>query len=138
MGWLQTQLFNGVRTSSGPQLLSPFCILVLSLSARSHLMILIPGWLQQFQASDVNLMTVGRTVAFPAMCSFLLTSQTFLRNPQAEFPLGPIGQGWVTDPRHCQGSWLAGTGEGVGSEGELGLPSGCWLWQPTVFAAEWD
>lgn len=90
------------RTSLGTRVLSPSCILVLSLSVRSLLMILGPEWLQE---SHVNMMTDYKNRVLLLLCTlFLLASKTFTRNFQAEFSLSPTDQAWVTDPCLCQGS----------------------------------
>ena len=70
---------------------------------------------------------MGKNGAFPAMRPFLLASKTFPRNSQAEFPLGPVGQGWVPDAGHSQDH---GAGEGLGTWA-IGFGS---QW----FATEWE
>lgn len=114
IGGCRVSFFNGLRTSQRTQVLSPFCILVLTLPARSLFGMLGPKWLQQLHASHVNVIRAGKNWAFPATCPFfLLESKTVPRNSPVEFSWVPLAGTWVTDPHHCQESWLAGAGECV-------------------------
>ena len=90
------------------------CVLVLDVSSRSPHTTPTPRQLQQIPASHGNTMTMGKNGAFPAMRPFLLASKTFPRNSQAEFPLGPVGQGWVPDACRSQDRDELGLGRGWG------------------------
>ena len=104
--WLQSQLFQWLGDITS-------CVLLLDVSAR-FLTTPTPRQMQQIRASRGNMTTVGKNRAFPATRPFLLASKTFPRNSQAEFPLGPVGQGWVPDACHSQDCDELGLGRGWG------------------------
>lgn len=98
MAWLQSPFYQQLKDIIGdPGAVTflhqgPRCIL--SLSDRYLLVILGQRCLKQFQASHEN-MTAGKNRDLSYHVPFfLLASETFTRNFQAEFLLGPIGQGW--------------------------------------------
>lgn len=118
--WLQSQLFQQLGDITRDMGTVTSCVLVLDMSARSPLTTPTPRQLQQIPASHGNMTMKGKNRAFPAMRPFLLASKTFPRNSQAEFPLGPVGQGWVPDACRSQDRDKLGLGRGWGP-GLLGL-----------------
>lgn len=111
--WLQSQLFQWLGDITRDTGAVTSCVLLLDVSAR-FLTTPAPRQLQQIGASRGNMTTVGKNRVFPATRPFLLASKTFPRNSQAEFPLGPVGQGWVPDACHSQDRDELGLGRGWG------------------------
>lgn len=112
--WLQSQLFQWLGDITRDTGAVTSCVLLLDVSARPPLTTPTPRQLQQIRASHGNMTPMGKNGAFPAMRPFLLASKTFPRNSQAEFPLGPVGQGWVPDAGHSQDHDELGLGRGWG------------------------